>query len=305
MNEDNGSKEKKDKKFSILHLPSLLWETGKQWLADDPFRQAAVVAYYAVISLPALIVIIINLVGWIWGYEIVQGHLTDQFSAALGRDSAKAIETMITETKQSDKRFLASIFGIGTLIFGATGVFFQIKISLNNIWKIEPKPNAPILKVALDRLLSFAFIIIIGFLLLVSFVLTAAINLINEFISSKLPEFLVFLAYALDVILSLGIVALLFALMFKFLPDAKVKWKTVWVGSIITSILFVSGEYLLGFYFGQADPASTYGAAGIVILILLWVSYSSMIVFFGAEFTYVFAKSYESGIEPTSIAIKK
>jgi len=290
------------KSFSIRHLPSLLWETAKAWYDDDPFRQSAVVAYYAVISLPALIIIIINLVGWVWGYEIVQGHLTDEISAALGRDSAEAIQTMIAETRQSDQRFIASVFGIGTLLFGATGVFFQIKVSLNNIWKIEPKPSAPFFKVLIDRLLSFAFIVIIGFLLLISFLVTAAINGLNNFISSKLPDFMISLAYALDVVSSLGIITLLFALIFRYLPDAKVRWKTVWIGSVITAVLFVFGKFLLGYYFGQVEPGSTYGAAGIIVLVLLWVSYSSLIVFFGAEFTYVYAKRYGKGIEPTKLA---
>jgi len=297
---DSGSKG-----FSILHLPSLLWETAKAWYADDPFRQSAVVAYYAVISLPALVIIIINLVGWVWGYEIVQGQLTDEFSAALGRDSAEAIQTMISETRQSDQRFIASVFGIGTLLFGATGVFFQIKVSLNNIWKIEPKPSAPFYKVLIDRVLSFAFIIIIGFLLLVSFLITAAINVLNNFISSQLPDFMLSIAYVLDLVSSLGIITVLFALMFRYLPDAQIRWKTVWIGAIITAILFVLGKSLLGYYFGQAEPGSTYGAAGIVVLVLLWVSYSSLIVFYGAEFTYVYAKRYGRGILPSDIATRK
>ena len=294
----------KHDKFSIKHLPSLLWESAKAWYEDEPFRLSAVVAYYAVIALPALVIIIINLVGWIWGYEIVQGELTEEFSAALGRDAAESIQTMITETSQSDHKFFYSLFGIGTLIFGASGVFFQIKVSLNNIWKIEPKPNAPIIKVFLDRLLSFAFIIIIGFLMLVSFILTAAINLLSDFISSQFPDIMLSIAYVLDAALSFSIITVLFALMFKFLPDAKIKWKTVWVGAVITSLLFVAGKSLLGYYFGQMEPASTYGAAGIIVLVLLWVSYSSMIVFYGAEFTYVYAQRYGRGILPSDIAQK-
>jgi membrane protein len=296
---------KRTNKFQIKDLPSLIVKTSKAWFADDPFRLGAIIAYYAVISLPGLLVIILNLVGSIWGYEIVQGQLTSEFSAALGSDAAKAIETIIAETQQADKGILSTIFGIGTIIFGATGVFYQLKLSLNDIWKIKPNPDAKIWKVVLDRVLSFAFVLVIGFLLLVSFIITAAINALNDYIDNVLPDILVYVTYALDFALSIGIISVLFALMFKYLPDAKIKWKTVWIGAVITSLLFVIGKSLLGLYFGQVDPGSTYGAAGIVVLVLLWVSYSSMILFFGAEFTYVYSERYKSGIEPTEIAEAK
>jgi membrane protein len=291
-----------NRKFRIRHLPSLLLKTGKNWFKDDPFRLGAIIAYYAVISLPGLVVIILNVVGSIWGYDIVQGHLTDEFSAALGQDSAKAIETIIKETQQSDKGVLSTIFGIGTIIFGASGVFYQLKLSLNNIWKIKSNPNTKIWKVLIDRALSFAFVLVIGFLLLVSFLVTAAINALNDYIKNVLPDIMIYLTYALDVFLSLGLISVLFALMFKYLPDAKIRWKTVWIGAFITSLLFVIGKSLLGLYFGQVDPGSTYGAAGIVVLVLLWVSYSSMILFFGAEFTYTYSERYKSGIEPNSLS---
>ena len=292
-------------KFNLKELPSLLSKTYKSWMADDPFRLSAIVAYYTVLALPALLVIIINVVGSIWGIEIVQGQLTDEFTSALGKDAATAIEQIISETQDSDKNLLSTIIGIGTLLFGATGVFYQLKISLNEIWKIKPNPKASIWKIITDRAVSFAFILVIGFLLLVSFIVTAAISALNSYIRDVLPDVLLYVAYILDFVLSVGIISVLFALIFKYLPDAKIKWKTVWIGAILTAILFVIGKLLLGIYFGQADPGSTYGAAGSIVLILLWVSYSSLILFFGAEFTYIYAKRYGSGIEPKGIAVKK
>lgn len=291
--------------FSIKELPSLIKETYTSWMADDPFRLSAIVAYYTVLALPALLVIIINVIGAIWGVEIVQGQLTDEISAALGKDAASAIENIIIETQNSESNFLSTVIGIGTLLFGATGVFYQLKISLNEIWKIKTNPNVKIWKIITDRALSFAFILVIGFLLLVSFIVTAAISALNSYIRDALPDVLLYIAYILDFVLSVGIISVLFALMFKYLPDAKIKWRTVWIGAILTSILFVVGKLLLGIYFGQADPGSTYGAAGSIILILLWVSYSSLILFFGAEFTYVYAKRYGKGIEPKTIGIIK
>lgn len=287
----------KTSRFQPSHLPSLLLQTFKAWINDDPFRLSAIIAYYAIISLPALLVIIINTVGAIWGVEIVQGELTEEFTAALGKEGAEAIQGIIRETQQTDKNTLATILGLGTLLFGATGVFYHLKLSLNEIWKVDADPNMDFWKMALDRAKSFAFILVIGFLLLVSFMLTAAISALNRYIREMLPDLLLYVAYFLDWLISIGIISVLFALMFKFLPDAKIRWKTVWIGAFLTAFLFVLGKMGLGIYFGQADPGSTYGAAGTIVLVLLWVSYSSLILFFGAEFTYVYAQRYGKGID--------
>lgn len=274
-------------KFKWSHIPSLLAKTFKEWMADDPFRLSAIVAYYAVLSLPALLVIILNIVGSICGAEVVQGQLTDEFTTALGSDAAASLESMIAESQSHDKNLFSTLIGIGILLFGATGVFYQLKVSLNQIWSIKPDPKAVIKKIIIDRARSFAFILVIGFLLLVSFILTAAITALNNFITSHLPNLFLYLAYTIDVVLSIGIITVLFALMFKYLPDAKIKWKTVWIGAFLTAFLFVLGKLLLSLYFAQMEPGSTYGAAGTIVLILLWVSYSCLILFFGAEFTYV------------------
>lgn len=290
------AKEKQQEYFKIKHLPALVMDTYKAWNADDPFRLSAVVAYYAVLSLPGLLVIIINLVGMVWGVEIVQGQLTNEISQALGRDAAEALKTMMMETQNEEKSKLATILGLGTLVFGATGVFYHLQLSLNQIWKIVPDNNGSIVKMLLDRTRSFAFIIAIGFLLLVSFFVTAAISSLNIYIRRIFPDIIVYIAFVLDVLVSIGIITVLFALMFRYLPDVKIKWKTVWLGAFITAILFVFGKFLLGLYFGETNPGSTYGAAGTIVLVLLWVSYSCLILFFGAEFTYVYTKRYGVGV---------
>ncbi len=291
-------------KFKIKDLPSLIVETYKAWDEANPWRLSAVVAYYAVLSLPALLIIIINIIGSIWGTEIVQGQLTNEISAALGKDAASSIETIISQTQNKEENLISTIIGIGTLLFGATGVFYQLKISLNEIWKIKPNPNASFWKLVTDRARSFAFILVIGFLLLISFIITAGISALNNYIQKVFPEILIYIAYILDFALSIGIITVLFALMFRYLPDAKIRWKTVWKGAFITAILFVIGKSLLGYYFGEANPGSTYGAAGTIVLILLWVSYSCLILFFGAEFTYIYAKRYGHTILPSKIAVK-
>jgi len=283
--------------FKISHLPSLVVDTYKAWSADNPFRLSAIVAYYAVLSMPGLLVIIINLVGFFWGVEIVQGQLTDEISSVLGTDAANSIQSMMVDTQNEDKNTIATILGIGTLIFGATGVFYHLQISLNQIWEVTSNDTVSYKKIVLDRARSFAFILVIGFLLLISFLVTAAISALNNYIKSTLPDVMIYIAFAIDFIVSVGIITLLFALIFKYLPDAKINWKTVWIGALITSLLFVLGKSLLGFYFGQANPGSTYGAAGTIVLVLLWVSYSCLILFFGAEFTWIYAKRYGLGIK--------
>lgn len=287
----------KSKKFKLRDLPSLLVETYKAWNADDPFRLSAIVAYYAILSLPGLLVIVVNLVGAVWGNDIVQGRLTTEISNALGHDAADIIRTMMVETQTGNKNTLATILGILVIIFGSTGVFYHLQLSLNKVWQVgESKFNWK--KNLVDRTRSFAFILVIGFLLLVSFLVTAVISALMDYLNAFIPEVVIYIVFILDFLISTTIITVLFALIYRYLPDVRIQWKTVWIGAFITALLFVLGKFLLGLYFGQSDPGSTYGAAGTIVLILLWVSYSCLILFFGAEFTFVYSKRYGLGILP-------
>lgn len=285
-------------RFKIKHLPSLMVESFKQWNDSDPWRLGAVVAYYAVLSLPALLVIVINTVGAIWGVDIVTGKLTNELSNAMGMSTADALTDMIEQTQTSGKSTIASIIGVGVLVFGATGVFLHLKISINTIWGLKINDNVKWYHSLLDRLVSFGFVLVLGFLLLISFALTALLSAFSGFLNSVLPEFVVYFAFVVDFIISYGVISLLFALIFKYLPDAKILWKSVWVGAFLTAFLFVISKFLLGIYFGKAEPGSTYGAAGSIVLVLLWVSYSCLIFFYGAMFTKVFSVRYGFGIRP-------
>ncbi|MFC5623681.1 YihY/virulence factor BrkB family protein [Algoriphagus winogradskyi] len=285
-------------RFKITHIPSLVVESFKQWNAADPWRLSAVVAYYAVLSLPALMVIVINTVGSIWGVDLVTGQLNDELSSAMGPETAEFLISMVEETQSSGKSVVASIIGIGVLIFGASGVFFHLKISINDIWGLKQSDEVKWYYVLWERAVSFSFVLVLGFLLFISFVLTALLSFFSDFIKSILPEFVVVFAFVVDFAISYGVIALLFALIFKYLPDAIIKWKSVWVGAFLTSFLFSISKFLLGIYFGAAEPGSTYGAAGSIILVLLWVSYSCLIFFYGAEFTKVFSIRYGYGIIP-------
>ncbi len=286
------------RKFKLRDLPGLIKLTYKQWNANDPWRLSAVIAYYAVISIPALLVVVINLVGAIWGVELVTGQVIDEIAEALGTEAAVWLRETIIQTQGSGKSTIASIIGVGTLLFGATGVFYHLKISMNTIWGIKLTEDIPWYSLLIDRLVSFGFVLVLGFLLLISFLLTTVLAVFSTFLKSFLPELVVYLAYLLDFLVSYGAIAVLFALIFKYLPDAKVQWKSVWIGAFLTSFLFVIAKFLMGFYFSAAEPGSTYGAAGSMVLVLLWVSYSCLIFFFGAEFTKVYSVKYGYGIIP-------
>ncbi len=286
--------------FKLKHLPSLFVKSFKLWNDEDPWRLSAVVAYYAVLSLPGLIVILINIVGSIWGQAIVQGHLTQEIGEMLGTGATEIIKPMIAETLSTEKNLISTLIGIASIIFGATGVFYHLQISLNKIWQIEDSEKFSFKKMVTDRARSFAFILVIGFLLLISFIVSAVLGVFSNYIKELFPNIVLYIAYLFDLIVSMAVVTTLFALIFKYMPDAKIRWKTVWIGAFITAILFTLGKYLLGLYFGTANPGSTYGAAGGIVLILLWVSYSCLIFFFGAAFTKEFSKKYGHDSHPIS-----
>jgi len=279
-------------------LGKIFKETYKGWNADDPFRQSAVIAYYAIFSLPALLVLIINVAGVFFGHEVVSGEISRQIEGVMGAETAEQVREIVTKAGETKAGLVSSIIAIVTIIFGATGVFFQLQKTLNQIWDVQQKPSVGFLKTLKVRLFSFGLVLSIGFLLLVSLVVSSLLAAFSHWLEAIFPDVIVYLFYVLEFALSLSVISVLFALMFKFLPDIKMSWRNVWIGAFLTSFLFIVGKYGLSFYFGKADPASAYGAAGSVILIMLWASYSSMIVFFGAEFTKQYAVYYGFKFNP-------
>jgi membrane protein len=245
-----------------------------------------------------LLVIVIACAGIVFGREAVQGEVSRQIGAAINDDTAKQLEDIIAKASEKETSIIAATISIITLILGATGVFAQLQVSLNQIWEVKASDKKKWLKSVKDRLLSFGLIISIGFLLLISLLLTSALTAFAGWIKAHLPDFMFYLFYVINFIISFGVVTVLFALMFKILPDAKVRWRDVWIGAMATTLLFLIGKFGLGIYFGKAEPGSVYGAAGSIVLLMLWASYSCMIVFYGAEFTKQFAMHYEHRIEP-------
>ena len=289
-------------RFTIKNLGKLIKITFKEWFDKDPFRQSAVIAFYAIFSIPGLLVLISTITGYFFGKDVVNQSILVQVSNTMGADTATQIKEMLAKAGQSKSTILGSIIGIIILLAGATGVFVELQKSLNLIWQVKVVPQKGIWPILKARLFSFGLILAIAFLLLISLVISTALAAMSDWIKADASGLMVIIFNILNFIFSLAVISILFAAMFKILPDAKIKWKHVWLGSVFAGSLFTLGKTALAFYFGKADPASVYGAAGSIILILLWVSYSSMIVFFGAEFTAAYANMYSGKVPPSEIA---
>ena len=294
------------KKFSFKTIGKLLITAFKKWLKRDPFRESAVIAYYAIFSLPGLLVVVVTIAGYFWGGDAVDGRLHSQVAGALGSDTADQVQNIVKIASESKDSVWATIMGVGIIIFGATGVFAQFQKSLNTIWEVEASAaKSGIMSFLKTRIFSFGLIVSIAFLLLISLVVSSVLSAFSDWVLLHWSDSLLIIFQILNAVVSLVIIAVLFALMFKFLPDAKIRWRTVWIGAFVTSLLFVIGKSALGLYFGKASPGSGYGAAGSIILILLWTSYSSMIVFLGAEFTKVYSDYLYGQAPPTEHAVEE
>ncbi len=288
--------------FNIKDLGQLFKTTFKKWNNKDPFRQSAIIAYYAIFSIPGLLVLIIAVAGYFFGRDVVNQNLIAQIADTIGAETALQIQEVLSKSTTEKSTTWGSIVGISILLVGATGVFVELQITLNLIWNVKVKPQNGIWLMIKARLFSFGLILAIAFLLTISLVISTALVAISNYIHFESSQLSMTLYGILNFIISLIVISALFAMIFKILPDAKIQWKHVWLGSLITGILFTLGKMALAYYFGKAEPASVYGAPGSVILLLLWVSYSSMILFFGAEFTAAYAKMYSGIIPPTEIA---
>ncbi len=293
-------------KVKLKKMGPLLKQAFKAWWARDPFSESAVIAYNAIFSLPGLLVVIVTLVGYFFGAEAINGQLHRSVSQAMGRDTADQVQQMIMMANKSKDSIWATIIGIITIIIGATGVFVQFQKTLNIIWEVkETTKKSGLVTYLRTRLFSFGLILSIAFLLLVSLVISSLLSALGTWVEHHWSESFLIVFQIFNVVISLLIITLLFALMFKVLPDAKIKWHLVWIGAFLTSVLFAIGKTGLSLYFGTANPGSGYGAAGSIILILLWVSYTSMIVFFGAEFTKVYSDYFYGEVPPSENAVKE
>jgi membrane protein len=275
----------------------LLRNSFIEWLEDKAPRLGAALAYYTAFSLSPLLVIVIAMAGLVFGQEAAEGQIIAQMQSLVGQDGAKAIAAMIQNARKPSSGIIATVVGLATLLIGATGVFGELRDALNTIWEVQPKPGRGLAGLIKDRFLSFTMVLAVGFLLLVSLSVSAGLAAMGRFLGSMLPG-LAILSQIVNFVVSFSIVGMLFALIYRYLPDLKIPWHDVWIGAALTAGLFEIGKFLIGFYLGNSSITSAYGAASSLAIILVWIYYSAQIFLLGAEFTHVYAKHRGSPLAP-------
>ena len=275
----------------------LVKETFQDWTQDKASRLGAALAYYAIFSIGPMLVVVIAIAGFVFGDAAAGGQISGTLGGVLGSDNAKFVEALVKSASHPAAGTIASIIGTGTLLLGAMGIFGQLKDALNTIWEVEPVPGGGLMAALTKNFLSFGMLLGVGFLLLVSLVVNALLSTLGPFLSNALPGGAL-LWNAVNYVITLAIISLMFALIFKFVPDIRVGWKDVLIGGFVTALLFLLGQIALGIYLSLGNVGSAFGAAASLVVVLVWIYYSAQILFLGAEFAQVYANSYGSGMSP-------
>jgi len=294
-------------KQTLQKVGLLIKETFSGFIDDNGLKLSAALSYYTVFSLPPLLIIIISLCGFFFGADAVRGEIFGQINELVGNDAALQIQETIKNVKLSSNNVFVTTLGIIILLIGASGVFAEIQDSINYIWGIKAKPKRGLIKFIYNRLMSFSMIGSVGFLLLVGLIVNSLVDILNKRLAIVFPQDTIIVFYVVNTLIVFVIITLLFIIIFKTLPDGKIALRDCVIGASFTAFLFMIGKFAIGFYLGSNNIASTYGAAGSIILILVWVYYSAIILYFGAEFTKVFANTNGQKIIPNeySVQIKK
>jgi membrane protein len=271
------------------------------WWADNVPRLGASLAYYTLFALAPTLVIAIAVAGLVFGQDAVRGEIVQQIQGLVGRDGAAAVQAMVESAARPKSSIVATVLGSITAFLGATGAFIELQTALNAIWRVKPKDSASVQSFLLERLISFGLVVGVGFLLLVSLLVSAGLAGLNRYLGDTYPA-LTAVWQATNVLVSLAVVTLLFAMVYKVLPDVELRWRDVWVGSLVTAGFFSIGKQLIGLYLGTSSVASSYGAAGSVVVLLVWVYYTSQIVLLGAEFTRFYVEYYRGKPPPEKFA---
>ena len=280
----------------------ILKETASGWDEDNVARLAASLAYYTLLSIAPLIILAVAVAGLAFGQDVARQHIAGELAGVVGAGAGDAVQSIAQNAKTPGSGVLSVCFGLAVLLFGASGVFGELQSALNTVWSVAPKPGRGIWGLIKDRFFSFSLVLGVAFLLLVSLVLTAALSWVGTFFAHTLPGGAA-LWQVVNFGVSVAVVTALFALMFKKLPDAEIRWRDAWVGGAVTSLLFTLGKFALGLYLGSAGVSSAYGAAGSIVALVIWVYYSSQVFLVGAEFTEVFARHSGAAIKPNANAV--
>ncbi|QMU26606.1 YihY/virulence factor BrkB family protein [Adhaeribacter radiodurans] len=292
--------------MGIKYKPTwrLIKLTFQEFAQDRPLDYAAIIGFYTIFSLPAVLIIMIRIAGAAFGQEAVRGEVVDQISGIVGRNSAEQIQSIIENASLSSSGTFSTIVGVCTMAFTATTVFVALQDALNTMWEVKAKPGKSWVKLIISRLLSLAMVVSLGFLLLVSLSIEVILGLLNDYIQQAFSGIAVYFVIAGNQFVSLLISTVIFATIFKVLPDAKIRWTNVWVGAVVTAVLFVIGKYGINIYLQYEPLGDTYGAAGSVVILLVWVYYTSIILLLGAEFTQVYSRENDKGIQAAEYAVK-
>ncbi len=288
--------------------PKAAWQLVKltfgEWWNDNPFELAAALAFYTIFSIAPVLLIAVGVASFFLAPETATNRIVNEVQNLVGPQGAQAVRQVIESSRGFGKGIWAVSVGIIMVIIGATVVFGQLQSALNHIWDVQSKPDRSMIRsLVVDRLRSFSIAICVGFLLLVSLVISAVITALQDYMNNWMPG-VPWLWQTANVLTSFVVIAILFAMIYKFLPDVVISWKDVWIGAAVTALLFTGGKYLIGIYLGHTATASAFGAAGSLVVLLFWVYYSSLIVFLGAEFTQVYARRYGSRILPQRHAVR-
>ena len=287
----------------LKEIGKVLVQSFKNFATDKIPKYSAALAYTTVFSFGPLLVVIIFLCSIFFGQEATQGKIYGQMQQFVGKDAALQLQTIIQNATLSGKGNFAAVIGIVTLLIGATAVFAEIQDSINSIWGLKAKPKKGLWKIIRNRFLSFSVIVSLGFLLLVSLAVSTLIETLSDRLKAGFPDVAVVVFYILDLLISFLVITTLFAVIFKVLPDAKTKWKDILPGALASGILFMIGKFAISFYIGKSDVGSTYGAAGSLVILLLWVYYSAMILYLGAEFAKTWGDHKGTSIQPNDYAV--
>lgn len=297
-----GSRSKPGSRLTLRDLWPILKETATDWSDDNASRLAAALACYTLLSIAPLLVLSVAVAGLAFGEEAARGQIVGQIGGIVGTEAGVAVQTIAANAKEPSAGILSSIVGLAVLLFGASGVFNELQNTLNAIWEVEPKPNQGVKGFIRHRFFSFAMVLAVAFLLLVSLVVSAALAATGKFFERYLPGGeLVW--QAVNFVVALSVTTALFAAIFKVIPDVVMRWRDAWIGGLFTAVLFTIGKFALGLYIGKSGTTSSFGVAGSLVALVLWVYYSSQILFLGAEFTQVYSRHFGGRIRPNEHAV--
>lgn len=281
----------------------LLKKSAIKYRKDDPVRLASTTAYFSVFAMAPIVIIIMSATGLLMGQEEIQEKVFAELNSLIGEQGTNLIENIVENYQDTQRSIWGTIIGFAIFIFSSTSLFVVLQRSINYIWRIRSKPSKSLVKLLKDRILSMGLVMSLGFLIIISLLIDTALAFLRDYLADRFQELTIIVIKTGNFIVSFGIIMLVFAMIFKFLPDARIKWKVTWTGAFITTLLFILGKAMIGLFISRSDIGIMYGAAGSIFIILLWVFYSSIIFFFGAEITQQYAEMYHHDIKPKSNAV--